>query len=68
MSQELANFGRNLHIVLYDKKMSKTDLAKKVGVSYQIISAYTTGIKTPSAETLIKISRALGVTVDELVK
>lgn len=68
MSEVLANFGRNLHIILYDKKMSNTALAQKIGVSSQIISAYTTGVKTPSLETLIKISNALGVTVDELVR
>lgn len=67
MSQELANFGRNLHIALYDAKMTKKELADKVGVTYQAISAYTTGVKAPSTDTLIKISRALGVTVDSLI-
>lgn len=67
MPQELAKFGRNLHIALYDKKMTKKELAEQVGVTYQAISAYTTGAKAPSAETLIKISRALGVTVDSLI-
>ena len=67
MPQELAKFGRKLHIALYDTKMTKKELAEQVGVTYQALSASTTGVKSPSAETLIKISRALGVTVDSLI-
>lgn len=68
MSQELSNLGRNLYILLYDKKKSKSDLAKDVGVSQQMISAIVQGDKTPSSATLIKIAKALGVKVDDLIK
>lgn len=68
MSQAMKNFGRNLYIALFDKKMSQVELAEKVGVSQQSISNYVNGDKSPSTATLIKIADALGVTVDSLIK
>lgn len=65
---DISNFGRNLYIMLHDKKMTTSDLANKVGITRQAISAYTSGKRNPSAEALVAISNALGVTVDELVR
>lgn len=65
---QLNNLGRNLHIVLYDKKMSKIDLARRVGTSGQMISYIVKGEKIPSAQLLVKIANVLNVTVDELLK
>ena len=68
MEKGVANLGRNLHILLYDKKMSKTELAEKTGVSQAMISSIVLGQKKPGAETLIRIAQVLGTTVDELIK
>ncbi len=68
MSQELKTLGRNLHIILFDKKMTRMQLAEKVGISQQMVSDIVQGNKSPKAETLIKIAKALGVTVDDLIK
>ena len=68
MPQELQTLGRNIHIILFDKKMTKSELAEKVGISQQMVSEIVGGRKAPGASTLIKISKALGVTVDELIK
>lgn len=68
MSNTMKNFGRNLYIALFDKKMSRKELAEKVGVSQQLISCYVSGDRSPSTETLIKIADVLGVTVDSLIK
>jgi transcriptional regulator with XRE-family HTH domain len=65
---ELAKLGRNIHIALFDKKMTKSELAEKVGVSLQMISAIVQGDKLPSSVTLVKISQALDTTVDALIK
>lgn len=67
MSKELENIGRNIHIILYDKKMSKSELAEKVGISQQMVSEIVAGNKAPKVSTLIKIANVLGVTVDELI-
>lgn len=68
MSQELSKLGRNIHIILFDKKMTRMQLAEKVGISQQMVSDIVQGNKSPKAETLIKIAKALGVTVDDLIK
>lgn len=65
---DINNFGRNLFIMLHDKKMTTIDLANRVGITRQAISAYTSGKRKPSSDVLIAISNALGVTVDELVR
>lgn len=64
----VGNLGRNLHRLLYRKKMTKTELGEKVGVSQSMISYIVLGRKRPSAETLEKIANVLDTTVDELVK
>lgn len=68
MSQELSTLGRNIHIILFDKKMTRMQLAEKVGISQQMVSDIVQGNKSPKAETLIKIAKALDVTVDDLIK
>lgn len=68
MSNTMKNFGRNLYIALFDKNMSRKELAEKVGVSQQLISCYVNGDRSPSTTTLVKIANALGVTVDSLIK
>lgn len=68
MSQELKTLGRNLHIILFDKKMTRMELAEKVGISQQMVSDIVQGKKCPKAETLIKIAKVLGVKVDDLIQ
>ena len=59
---------RNLHIALYDHKMSRPELAKKVGASSQMINYIINGEKIPSVTLLAKIANALDTTIDELLK
>lgn len=68
MSSELSSLGRNLNIMLFDNRKTQRELAAEVGVSSQMISDIIYGKKAPSAETLIKIARALNVKVDDLIK
>lgn len=48
------------------KEWSGEYLAKTVGVSQSMISAYERGIKYPSRETLKKLANALGVSMDAI--
>ncbi len=48
------------------KKISQTDLAKKIGVSRQTINMIETGTYNPTIALCVKICRELGVTLDEL--
>lgn len=62
------SLGRNLTIILYDKKMSQKELAKKIGISESVMARIVNDKKMPSVEKLVRISNALGVTTDELLK
>ena len=39
-------------------KITQLELAKEIGVSESLISQYESGIKNPSADNLIRLSRA----------
>ena len=62
------SLGRNLTILLYDHRMSKNELAERVGVSPSMISKTLLGVKTPSVEKCAKIAEVFGITLDELIK
>lgn len=49
------------------RKLTQLQVAKKIGVSKAMISAYETASKTPSIEVLIRLSRLYKVSIDYLV-
>ncbi len=55
-------------LILFDRKMSQTELAQAIGCAQSSISYYISGAKTPSLEMCVKIADALGCTLDELVR
>ncbi len=60
--------GRNLMILLYEKRISQKSVADAVGVSEKTISKLVNGIQPVSVETLKRIARYLEVSVDELLE
>ena len=60
--------GRNLNRILYDKKISQSELASVAGVSEAAISKMMNGTKVPSAEKMTIIEKYLGVSHEELTK
>lgn len=54
--------------LLEEKKISKSELARKIGVRAYRVTDWTTGRSEPNVEMLAKIAAALGVTVAELVE
>ena len=46
--------------------MTQTDLGRKLGVTKAVISTYETGLHQPKHETLMKIARLFGVSVNYL--
>ena len=59
--------GLKLKIKRIEKGLKQKDLANKVGVSQQYIGDLESGRSTnPTREVMIKISEALGVSVQEL--
>ena len=61
-------FGRNLVIALFDRKMTQTQLAEKIGVTQAAVNYYISEKRTPTLELCVKIADVLGMTLDELVR
>ena len=59
-------FGDRLLALLNERGLSKSDLARHLNVLPSTVSRYTNG-RVPEAETLDRIARFFGVTVDYLL-
>ena len=59
--------GRNIFNRLQEKKMSQYRLAKLLGVNQGTLSKWING-RDPKASMLYRISRILGVSMDELME
>ncbi len=53
--------------LLIDKDLSKTEVAKKVGVTWQTVYYWSIGRNKPSTEKAIKLSLILGVSLEDLL-
>ena len=49
-----------------EKGLSQINAAKGIGISYSMLAKVETGEKSPSKETMWKMARFYGKTVDEL--
>ena len=50
------------------KKLKQEDLAERLGVVQSTISMWETGNALPRSETLKRLAKILGCTIDELLK
>lgn len=58
----------NLKKLRKQKGWSQEKLAREAGISYQTLIKIEQGrIKNPKLETLIKLAKALGVSIDKLI-
>ena len=62
------NFGKNLTVFRKQKNLSQEELAFIVGVSRQTIYTWEADIAGPNVVMLKRLSNALDVSLDELVK
>lgn len=60
-------FRKNLHFYRKLKKISGKELAESCHVSYQTISKYECGLRTPTPSVLVLLAQRLGVSVDALL-
>jgi transcriptional regulator with XRE-family HTH domain len=65
MSREL--LGRRIRFLRKAKGLSQEQLGEKSGVNYKYIGELERGVKNPSFDVMIKIAKALEVTLPELV-
>lgn len=61
------NFGERLRKLRTDNKMTQGQVASRVGVAISAISSYESGVRLPSYNVLIKLSRLFHVTTDYLL-
>ena len=59
---------KNLSKIRKDKGWSQEKLSQEAGISYNtLIKIERNGIENPKIETVIKLAKALNVSIDELV-
>ncbi len=56
-----------IKLVLVEKDISQTDLAKKLGKSFSTVNAYCSNRKQPSLELLNGIAEILSVSIKHLI-
>lgn len=60
-------FARRLRDMLWEKRMSQTELAQRLSVSRRTVSAYANGHCFPSVEHLKEMNKIFNVSVDYLL-
>jgi len=60
--------GQNMKRIRKVKQMTQGDICRKLGVDRSYISNVESGNKNPTLSTITKLAKALGVSVDELLK
>lgn len=63
----MVDFGNTLKILRLQNKFTQAELAKKLGLTKSVISAYENGLRLPSYDVLIHIARIFNVSTDYLL-
>lgn len=63
----MVDFGNTLKSLRIQNNLTQEQLSKKLGLTKSVISAYETGLRMPSYDVLINMSRIFKVTTDYLL-
>ena len=63
----MVDFGNNLNTLRLQNGFTQAQVAQKLGVTKSVISAYETGLRLPSYDILINISKIFRVSTDYLL-
>lgn len=63
----MVDFGNTLKKLRIKKNWTQSQLAKKLGLTKSVISAYETGLRLPSYDVLIHIAATFNVSTDYLL-
>ena len=63
----MVDFGNTLKALRLKRNFTQAQLAQKLGLTKSVISAYETGLRMPSYDVLINISRTFEVSTDYLL-
>ena len=64
----MINVPENIQHARHNANLTQVELAERMGVAQSRIYEWETGKKDPTASSLIKIARALGIEPGELLK
>lgn len=67
MDETIATVGPRLRALRRERETTLTDLAAQTGISASTLSRLESGDRRPTLELLLRLARAYGVTLDELV-
>ena len=63
------NIGKNIKIARNKLGLTQDDLSKKADIKYTTLTKVESGaVKKPSIQTMAKIAKGLGISIDELMK
>ena len=68
MSNSAKKLGENIRRIRLAKDMTQGDLCRKLAVDRAYMSNVESGKKNPTLSTITNIAKALGVSLDELLK
>lgn len=68
MQSESAKLGLNPKRIRTKRNISQGDIARELGVSRVFISTIENGKTNPRLATIVNLAKAVGVSVDELLK
>ena len=63
----MVDFGNTLKTLRLREDMTQAQLAQKLGLTKSVISAYETGLRLPSYDVLIHVSKIFKVSTDYLL-
>ena len=63
----MVDYGNNLKTLRLQNGLTQAQVAQKLGVTKSVISAYETGLRLPSYDILINISKIFKVSTDYLL-
>lgn len=63
----MVDFGNTLKTLRLREDMTQAQLAQKLGLTKSVISAYETGLRLPSDDVLIHVSKIFKVSTDYLL-
>ena len=68
MTSESKKLGKNLKIIRTAKGITQGDISRKLGFGRGYVSNIENGKTNPTLSTIAKLAKAIGVSVDELLK
>ena len=68
MKDEAQRLGKNLKRIRAGKGISQGDIVKTSGIDKAMISNIENGKTNPTLATIAKLAKAIGVSIDELLK